>query len=89
MSNNKKVFKLKALVTASDQFANHIPTEYYLTKDYESYEEAENAIPIQLKDLQDRWNHNVYSNRPDGFYLSIHEFVKLDFSTIKYNKYNK
>lgn len=79
----KKVFKLKALVTASHTFSNHRTEEYYLRKDYETYEEAEQDIPAQLKDLQDRWNHNVYSNYPDGFYLSIHEFMKMDFSTIK------
>lgn len=86
MTNNKKVFKLKALVTASDQLSDHRTTEYYLTKDYETHEEAEKDIPLQLKQLQDKWNHNEYMNYPDGFYLSIHEFMKLDFSTIINNK---
>ena len=82
----KKIFKLKALVTASDRFANHRPTEYYLKKDYETYDEAGKSIPTKLKELQEEWNHGVYMNYPDGFYLSIHEFMKLDFSTTKYKE---
>lgn len=79
-----KVFKLKALITASDRFADHRTTEYYLNKDYKTYEEANQAIPFKLKELEKEWNPDKYSNYPDGFYLTIHEFVKSNFSTTKY-----
>lgn len=80
----KKVFKLKALVTASDNFSDHRTATYYLTTDYETYDQAKDAIPGALTSLEERWNPERFSNRANGFYLSIHEFYKSDFCTTYY-----
>lgn len=72
----KTVFKLKSIQESSDDYSDWRTKEYYLSTEYNSYEEAEKEIPNVLNTLSNYYSKHPRNIRPDTFYLSIHKFVK-------------